>query len=49
VLTKEEIAQHLWIVATTAKAYFEATFTKLDVTSCTQAIVSTLKFGLVQA
>jgi DNA-binding NarL/FixJ family response regulator len=47
--SNEEIAKHLYITAATVKAHLTAIFTKLNVTSRTQAIVSALKLGLVQA
>lgn len=44
----EEIAGHLYVTVATVKAHLTAIFTKLEVTSRTQAIIKALKLGLVQ-
>jgi len=47
--SNEEIASRLYITVATVKAHLTAIFTKLKVTSRTQAIVKSLKMGLVCA
>lgn len=43
----EEIASHMYVTVATVKAHLTAIFTKLEVTSRTQAIIKALKLGLV--
>ncbi|MCU0553031.1 MAG: response regulator transcription factor [Leptolyngbya sp. Prado105] len=45
--SNEEIAAHLFISVATVKAHLTAIFSKLGVASRTQAIIKTLKMGLV--
>ncbi|MGI0485210.1 response regulator [Pantanalinema rosaneae CENA516] len=46
-VSNEEIANHLFVTVATVKAHLTAIFTKLGVTSRTQAIIKALKLGLV--
>ncbi|MBF2064592.1 MAG: response regulator transcription factor [Calothrix sp. C42_A2020_038] len=47
--SNEEIAKHLYVTVATVKAHLTSIFEKLEVTSRTQAIVTALKLGLIQA
>jgi DNA-binding NarL/FixJ family response regulator len=47
--SNEEIAQYLYVTVATVKAHLTSIFAKLEVTSRTQAIVTALKLGLIQA
>ncbi|MHC5936119.1 response regulator [Nostoc sp.] len=47
--SNQEISKHLYVTVATVKAHLTSIFEKLKVTSRTQAIVTALKLGLVQA
>lgn len=47
--SNEVIAKHLYVTVATVKAHLTSIFEKLEVTSRTQAIVTALKLGLIQA
>jgi DNA-binding NarL/FixJ family response regulator len=47
--SNEEIAKNLYVTVATVKAHLTSIFEKLKVTSRTQAIVTAIKLGLVQA
>lgn len=47
--SNEEIAKHIYVTVATVKAHLTSIFEKLKVTSRTQAIVTALKLGLIQA
>lgn len=47
--SNEEIAKHLYVTVATVKAHLTSIFEKLKVTSRTQAIVTAIKLGLIQA
>lgn len=47
--SNEEIAKHLYVTVATVKAHLTSIFEKLKVTNRTQAIVTALRLGLIQA
>ena len=47
--SNEEIAKKLYVTIATVKAHLTSIFEKLEVTSRTQAVVTAIKLGLVQA